>query len=145
MNKRDNLQTIVEIFTNRGFDINVTDYTVYIKDNKHNIIDVNKKYIETHRFIDDLIIEISSEIKQLQKKDENKFIREIIEKRVSSHVDIYLHTEQDVHVITIPPCEISRYELLKEEFSKYRTLKFKVFNIWEDGLFQSIKYKIENK
>ncbi len=143
--KRDNLQTIVEIFTNRGFDVNVNDHNVYIKDKNHNIIYVNKKYIKTHKFIDELIIEISSEMKLLQKKCENKFIKELIERRLSSHVEQYLYTEQFIHVITIPPCESSRLELLKEEFRKYRTLKFKVIDLCKDGVFLSIKYKIENK
>ena len=143
--KKDNLQYIIEVFTNRGFDVSIVGWVLWIKDNNYNRVEIRKDYIKTHRYIDDLIIEISSQMKQLQKKEENNFIKEIINKRVSSHVDLYLHTGQDEHVITIPPCEISRYELLKDEFNKYRTIKFEVLNIWEDGLFQSIKYRISNK
>ena len=142
--KRDNLQTVIEIFTNRGFDIlDEKDYIVIQRDNV--TFSFLKTYIKTHSHIDDLIIEISAQFNHELNKKENTFVKNLISKRVGEHVNEYLHTEKREYWIVLPPCKCSRYELLKEEFDRYRTVKFTFLDMFEEGAFQSIKYKIENK
>lgn len=142
--KRDNLQTVIEIFTNRGFDI--LDHRDYIIIQRDNItFSFLKSYINTHSHIDDLIIEISAQFNHEHNKKENTFVKSLISKRVGEHVDEYLHAEKSEYWIVLPPCNCSRYELLKEEFERYRTVKFTFLDMYEEGAFQSIKYKIENK
>lgn len=142
--KRDNMQTVIEIFTNRGFDI--LDHRDYIIIQRDNItFSFLKEYIKTHSHIDDLIIEISAQFNHELNKKENTFVKNLISKRVGEHVNEYLHTEKREYWIVLPPCKCSRYELLKEEFDRYRTVKFTFLDMFEEGAFQSIKYKIENK
>lgn len=142
--KRDNLQTVIEIFTNRGFDIlDEKDYIVIQRDNV--TFSFLKTYIKTHSHIDDLIIEISAQFNHELNKKENTFVKNLISKRVGEHINEYLHTEKREYWIVLPPCKCSRYELLKEEFERYRTVKFTFLDMFEEGAFQSIKYKIENK
>ena len=143
--KRDNLQTVIEIFTNRGFNVSIDNFHLIIRDDKTLYDYFSIEYINTHSHIDDLIIEISAHINHERNKKENTFVKNLISKRVGEHVNEYLHTEKREYWIVLPPCKCSRYELLKEQFDRYRTVKFTFLDMFEEGAFQSIKYKIENK
>ena len=145
-----NSQKVMEIFTNRGYDVSIKNgmLTIYVEGLGFS---QTVKYLDEHSNIDYLITRIQSDLNRMEQEAQPnafkiKFLNELLSRKVQTWVDCYLKTGNDRITFAVPEKNQTLvFKILYEILEQYVTIDIDIWHMEETEMGCDVTIKITNK
>lgn len=145
-----NSQKVIEIFTNRGYDVSIRDgvLTIHVEELgvSHPV-----KYLDEHGNIDYLITRIQGDLKRMTQEThldifKIKFLKQLLSRKIETWVNHYLRTGNERIMFAVPEKDMRLvFNILYEIIKQYVTIDIDITHMEETEMGCDVSIHITNK